>query len=352
MKISRRILGIVAGFLFVLGAGFFAILMRNVFLASPTSTDVSGESSAVVQPAEVFHHPLTGEASSEAVPMPRVACVMVENSADAWPLSGVERAFLVIEAPVEGNIPRFVACFAEDADEVTKIGPVRSARPYYVSWISGFSSAIYAHVGGSPEALALLEETQDLYDMNEFWNGSFFWRDSYRTAPHNAYTSTALLFAYADRQKSDASETRYGFVFDDAKSHDNQSCEDVALAWGSGYDVVWTCTADGYVRTRKNEPVLASSGEVTLAKNVLVLETDISVIDDVGRRAITTLGSGRALLCRDGSCEEVLWHKDSDKSPLSLTKMDTSVATLSPGSLWIEVVSSLDEAIVTNNQSE
>jgi hypothetical protein len=67
--------------------------------------------------------------SKDAVNLYPVA-IMIENAADSWPASGLDKANLVIEAITEGSIPRFVALYA-NADEIKKIGPVRSARPYY-----------------------------------------------------------------------------------------------------------------------------------------------------------------------------------------------------------------------------
>ena len=50
------------------------------------------------------------------------------------------------------------------------IGPVRSARSYYVAWASEWN-AVYAHAGGSPQALATLRaegRRPAVYDANEF----------------------------------------------------------------------------------------------------------------------------------------------------------------------------------------
>ena len=155
---------------------------------------ISGPNIVEETPAEeltpVWRHPLTGAPLEAEMEPPSVFGVMVENSIEAWPLSGVEEAFLVIEAPVEAAIPRFIAFYGED-QEVEKIGPVRSARPYYVDWANEFE-ALYAHVGGSNAALDLIAYN-GTFDLNEFSNGNYFWRATSRFAPHNAYTSTELL---------------------------------------------------------------------------------------------------------------------------------------------------------------
>jgi len=83
----------------------------------------------------------------------RPIAVMVENHPDARPQSGLSNASVVLEAIAEGGITRFMALLG--SQNVEKIGPVRSARPYYVQFASGWK-AIYAHAGGSEGGLAAL----------------------------------------------------------------------------------------------------------------------------------------------------------------------------------------------------
>src|SRR5690606_7640370 len=73
------------------------------------------------------------------------------------------------------------------------IGPVRSARPYYLDWALSFDAS-YAHVGGSPEALSLIKSL-GVKDLDQFSNSGAFQRVSNRFAPHNMYTSMAKLDA-------------------------------------------------------------------------------------------------------------------------------------------------------------
>src|SRR4030042_4903841 len=118
--------------------------------------------------------------------------IMVENSADAWPLSGLNMANLVFEAITEASIPRLVAFYAND-EEIEKIGPVRSARPYYLDWAEPYQP-LYLHVGGSAESLGKIKSAYyKLIDLDQFFNWQYFWRDKWRYAPHNVYTSSELI---------------------------------------------------------------------------------------------------------------------------------------------------------------
>ncbi len=285
---------------------------------------------------------LQGEESGES----RIACVMVENSADAWPLSGIEDAFFVIEAPVEGAIPRFMACYTESVD-VAKIGPVRSARPYYVRWAEGLG-AMYAHVGGSPDALQIIQNSKFITDLNEFWNGNAFWRDTARLAPHNAYTSSELLWSAAENKKVSLGKSPQ-WVYSNKGVWENENiCADIAINWGSAlaYDVLWECDSENkaYVRKQGGEEVVSSDGDKYLAQNVVIMEVkDMKVVDEVGRREFATEGMGNARVCSLGVCQNALWSKEGIDKPLQFfSTYPSEPIVFSPGTTWVEVVASLE----------
>jgi len=105
---------------------------------------------------------------------PKLVAVMVENHVDARPQSGLSKARIVYEAPVEANYSRFMLIYPL-GDDIDKIGPVRSARPYYLDWLAEYDNIMYMHVGGSPDALDIISE-RGLFDLNEFYRGWYYWR--------------------------------------------------------------------------------------------------------------------------------------------------------------------------------
>ncbi len=291
-----------------------------------------------------FRHPLTGQLLEAEISRPQVFAVMVENSADAWPLAGIDDAFLVIEAPVEAGIPRFETFFA--ADQTTeKIGPVRSARPYYLDWAEEFG-AVYAHVGGSPDALNLIA-AGDLWDLNEFWNGQYFWRSPNRYAPHNTYTSTELLNKVLTAKKATAPEFNYGlWTFKDDSPTENPSDSDLNLEAGSlAYGLSWKYDQEknNYLRWQGSVEDKVEDGDKIYANNVAVVYTAISVIDSVGRREIETIGEGEALVLQDGKKIPAVWKKESANDRLRFFSEDGKEIKWNAGKTWIEVVSTLNK---------
>src|SRR3954469_13189590 len=91
--------------------------------------------------------PLTGLLIDPTLAKRPVTAIMIENSLDARPQSGLQDAGVVFEAIAEAGIKRFLELFQDTRPGY--IGPVRSLRPYYIDFGWPYQAAI-AHVGGSP----------------------------------------------------------------------------------------------------------------------------------------------------------------------------------------------------------
>ena len=132
--------------------------------------------------------PLTGVLVPPAVAARHPIAVMIDDLGPARPQSGFSAASVVWQAPAEGGIPRYMMIFQENIPG--DVGPVRSSRYYYIAWAAEWR-AVYAHAGGSPQALQTLRQKgngQLVYNADEFRWGNSFWRVKKRFAPHNLYT--------------------------------------------------------------------------------------------------------------------------------------------------------------------
>lgn len=270
----------------------------------------------------------------------RPLAVMVENHTDARPWSGLDQASVVFEAPVEGGITRFMALF-DSTSTVNEIGPVRSARPYYVDWAAGYKAA-YAHVGGSPAAIDLIKTfaTSTLFDVNEFYNGSTFWRDGRRVAPHNAYTSIELLNANVEKKNATSTMAPKSWSFQDEATTtdrgDNGSV--ISIPYGGSYNVSWKYDKEQnrYIRQNRGSPMTTRDGKWIEAKNVIMILTDSKVLDEVGRLEVRTVGSGDATMYRDGKQYLIRW-KRSPGEPMKFEGRDGADVLLNRGMTWVEV---------------
>jgi hypothetical protein len=269
------------------------------------------------------------------------AAVMIENHPDSRPSSGLARASLVYEAEAEGGITRFLAIFA-DTDGISKIGPIRSARPYYVGWADEFK-ALYVHCGGSPEALKKIYGA-DIEDLNEFYNAGSFWRETSRPAPHNVYTSGDRLSEYATRKKIEniGQEGIAPFKYkEEALSAERPESSEITVFYkGNDFTASWKYDKirNDYARAQGGTPHLDEDGSEIRAKNVIIRFVRSAIIDEQGRRAITDIGEGKAKICADGICAEAVWKKKNDNLKTAYFYTDGREIKLNPGTTWIEIV--------------
>ncbi|MFC1787636.1 DUF3048 domain-containing protein [Patescibacteria group bacterium] len=322
----------------------FALILyifRNVIFVSVENQDNQFEVQVEFK-EDIIRHPLTGLAIEQKLEkLPQVFGVMIDNLSPAWPHSGLDQAFLVIEAPVEGRVSRYLAFFLED-QEIDKIGPVRSARPYFIDWAQELD-AMYVHVGGSPQALDLIA-SNGVFDLNQFSNGSKFWRSQSREAPHNVYTSTELLNQSLKQahEREQAPELLYGlWRFGEPKEDLPEQGVGVTVDFAAPtYESKWVYSQETnrYQRYQANREHLTLKGQEIWTDNIAIVVTDVTVIDNVGRREIVTIGQGQGYVLKNGEKIEVTWKKDSVSERLRFFDQDDQELDWNPGVTWIEVV--------------
>ena len=288
-----------------------------------------------------FHRIIDGKGvNDEKEVMPELVAVMIENSSDAWPLSGLENASIVYEALSEGRIPRFLTIFPI-TDLPDEVGPVRSARPYYVQIAKSFD-ALYAHVGGSPDGLALIKQI-GLEDFNEFYNGQYFWRDEIgRFAPHNVYTSKDLILnKYREGVQK---EKKYSWVsFENLKSDESKFIlpYDVIVNYTpSTYQAkyVYDPAIKKYQRYQAKEPLITREEAKVFVDNVVIEEHPHQVLDSVGRRSIELSGKGRVWVFRNGEMVEGSWTRETSTSPVKYLDLNSTEIKFMPGTTWVNLV--------------
>ncbi len=270
--------------------------------------------------------------------------VMIDNHPDARPSSGLAAASLVFEVPVEGGMTRYMAVF-DATTTVDQIGPIRSARPYFVELADAFG-AVYAHVGGSPEAIDLIKSTSGFRNLDEMSNGKSFWRSSKRYPPHNAYTRTDLLHdAVTAKGWQPRTFMAWHFKDDDplesASSTPRGRTAGPKISTGGVVDVVWTYDREQntYARSLDGRPHVETDGTRVTAKNVVVLLTDSEIIDTEGRLKLRTTGRGSALLYRDGKKFSLTWRRSAGGT-FQFETVDGSDALFARGTTWVEIVTS------------
>lgn len=284
--------------------------------------------------------PLTGVATENSDQ--RVIGVVVNNHPKARPQSGLHKADIVYEMLVEGKITRLLAIYQSDYPDV--IGPVRSARDYFIELNAGFNGIFVAH-GYSPSAQAILNSGAVDHLNGMQYDGTLFKRDSSRKAPHNSYITTESIKKGATTSGYELKQSPEPFIFDKEK-RDSKVDTSVKLAYSDTYQLAYRYNDGVYERFVNNELMKDRETNDSIAlENVLIVEADHQIIDDYGRRAIDLESGGNAILLQEGVKTEVKWKNKNGR--ITAVKGGSSVPLI-PGQTWVNIVPDL--TMITSNQ--
>ena len=151
---------------------------------------------------------LTNEWITKEVDETRPIAVMMNNLLPGTPQSSINKAGVIYELKVEGNITRLLSII-EDWKGLSKIGSVRSARKTYV-FLQMEWDPIYLHFGSSNVAQPFLNRADVLNLDGMQYEGKVYYRSTDRKAPHNAYASAeGILWGVEHKKYSLAHSDHY-----------------------------------------------------------------------------------------------------------------------------------------------
>ncbi len=291
----------------------------------------------------------TTQADAAAERLPGAVLVMIDNHPDARPQSGLQAADLVFEAVAEGGITRFLAVYqSRPAD---RIGPVRSARPYFVEIARGFNT-LYAHAGGSDDAYRTLRRL-GVPSLDEIRGGAGagFWRDRSREAPHNLYTSTERLLAVAADLGREArmapplplGDPGVGEPFEAVRITYTDTSD---YKYITEYRPVLGEAGRARFEKRANGQPFFSDGKPVTADNVAILLTDVRQLGDAaGHVDVRVTGEGDALFLSHGRLFRGRWRKASPSDPFRFEAGGRPIP-MAPGQTWINLAAPAQVEVV------
>jgi len=301
----------------------------------------------------------------------RPLSVMIENHSESRPQSGLSSADVVYEAIAEGGVTRFMAVFycGASSDE-TQVGPVRSARVYYMDWASEYGEyPLYAHVGGANKAGPANAVGSNgnvdkfgwrLYnDLDQFSIGfPTFWRDYERlgrvvATEHTMYSTTDKLWKIAaerdltqkDKDGEAWDENFVKWKFEEGKPNSTPSKNKISFPFWEGYGVYavewnYDATSNTYSRVNGGQPHKDFNLDAPITtSNVVVMFTRAKgPIDELKHMLYDTIGTGKALFFQNGTVVEGTWKKESRSTRTKFTDKQGKDISLVRGNIWIEVL--------------
>lgn len=304
-------------------------------------TPVSREQERVEKDGQIPSY-LTGELTDTAIADRRPIAVMISNDKAALPHYGINHAGVIYEAPVEGNMNRFMALI-EDYDNLDRIGSVRSCRTYYTFFAREFE-AIYAHYGQSVFALPYLENMEHL-DGIEGKGAVAFYRTKDRKAPHNAYASAdgikkgIAALGYSEAYP-DSYSGHYHFASPEYPVMLAEGADAVTVKPGYPYNAPWFeyHKEDGlYYRFQYGGPHNGDEGQLAV-KNILFQYCPTGFYKPSEYLDINLHSPGLGYYFTNGHCTTITWNKESTYGVTRYYDNDGQEILLNPGKTWVCII--------------
>lgn len=289
--------------------------------------------------------PLTGLPVEPERAARNPVALMIDDHPNARPQSGLSSADVVWHAPAEGGIPRYLALY-QSRMLGSDIGPIRSARVYFVLWASEWN-ALYGHSGGSPQALRMLRDKgqgQYVFDANEFrYGGGAFGRVDFRSAPHNVYTDAQRMRRLGIRLGAEDHDQSPVWTFaPDAPMEGRPDGGTLKIPYPHNtVTYAYDRESNTYLRgvSGAKRQIDAATDRQVAPKNVVIMHVKfIETGDSKHRLEGDTIGSGKAELYTNGVVTKGTWRKDGETDPTRFFDADGQPMTFTAGQTFIQVV--------------
>lgn len=288
---------------------------------------------------ETFTLPLTGlQTNDQDTYESRPVAVVVNNDPKARPQTGLNEADVIFEVLAEGNITRYLAIFQSEKPET--VGPVRSARPYFIDLANGYDAFFVAH-GYSPEAKMMLDSGAIDHINGIAYDGTLFQRASFRKAPHNSYITYENIAKGAEENGHSLVKTVPPLLFLSEEEMDGiqgDSAAEATVRYSSSYSVTYSYdeAANEYTRWIGSEQMADyETNEPKTLANILIIEANHRILDDVGRKEIDLASGGNAILLQNGKVRQLQWANENGRI---VPKTSEGAVGFVPGQTWIHIV--------------
>jgi hypothetical protein len=283
----------------------------------------------VVRRATQLTDPFTGEPVKS---LGRVLAVKIDNIVTARPQTGLQSADLIYVIPVEGGLSRFMAVFSSHIPSV--LGPVRSARQSDLDILRQFGRPAFAWSGATPHLVPFIERAPivDLYALKV---GGYY-RISSRVAPENLYTNPRTLL----REAPNASKARdIGFRFGSLPAGGRAVSSMTVRYPATAFTFRWSAKAKRWLVWMDGAKGMATEGGQLGGSTVIIQYTRIATsrFEEYGGRPpyAISVGSGTAVILRNGRAFTVHWSRPNLDSGTTFTLPGGKRMLFAPGQSWV-----------------
>ncbi|MQA06699.1 MAG: DUF3048 domain-containing protein [Streptosporangiales bacterium] len=260
--------------------------------------------------------------------------VKLDNVGAARPPKGLGAADIVYVEPVEAGLSRLLAVFGTRQPKT--VGPVRSARESDLELLEQYGRPAFAYSGARSSVLPDIRRAP-LVDVSPARAGNAYVRDGSRRAPHNLFARPAQLLDRADKAKPPPD---IGFRYDDAPAGGKPTASRTAgyRAFDAKFD--WSKAKRRWLVSMDGKPHRTANGARSAAATVVIQYVDIEgrgPKDKFGNVSpyVTTTGSGRAVVLRDGKAYQARWSRPTAGEGTKYTTKSGKRMPFARGQTWV-----------------
>ena len=324
------------GFIFILviliivagGVLGYKIVKDKEIVVSGEDNSISGSNKKAIQTFQGNDRPIA---------------VMIDNHKEAWPQVGLQKAYMVYEIIVEGGETRLMALFK--GAEVEKIGPVRSARHYFLDYAME-NDAIYAHFGESPQASSDIKK----FNINEIdgiaEDGTTFWRVKDKASPHNAVTSMEKLLTSAKNKNYKTTSTKesvLNYVADEVNLEEGQGAVSVTIPHSQLQTVKYVYDEQNKVYeryARGKEQVDWTTKKGITTKNIIITFCDNYTLEDKenkGRQGLKNIGTFDGYYITNGKAIKIKCIKNARDEETKYQDLEGHEIKVNDGNTFVNI---------------
>jgi len=280
--------------------------------------------------APQLRSPFTGEPVRS---LHRVLAVKIDNIVYARPQTGLTHADIVYVLPVEGGLSRFMAIFSSDYPRV--IGPVRSAREDDLQLLRQFGRPAFAYSGATAALLPYIQQTARIVDLYAGTTSGYY-RDYSRIAPYNLYAHTRQLL----KQAPHASLAHdIGFRFGPPPPGGTPTHSASVSYPAASFKFTWSPARARWLVSMDGSPATTTDGGRLAPATVVIQHTVVrtSRFLEYGKPPpyAESVGSGTALVLRDGKAWTTHWSRPRANGGTTFTTATGQPMTFAQGQVWI-----------------
>jgi len=273
----------------------------------------------------------------------RSIAVVIDNVGDAIPQTGLNDAAIVYEIIVEGGLTRFLAIFK--GVNIDTIGPVRSARPYFLDYAME-NDSIFTHFGYSARAENDIGKLK-INNVNGLIDNNAFWRTDKKTAPHNALTSTEKILKQAKTygyRTTTNEKSVLNYVTKEVELTEGTTANTITIPYSSSNKVSFkydkeTGRYTRYVNNSVRKDWLTQKELTT--KNIIITYANNYTTDEeptAGRQELENIGNLDGYYITNGKAIKIKCSKSSRNAKTVYKDLNGKEIEVNDGNTYIQIV--------------